>query len=107
MSMPTKVYGTSDDLIEVEGDVRGEVGCYGTDDREHGVLLFFNDGTILEAKYGKGGRAIWAVNLMAKGELFDHIDPGVSEDADPYSDVAIFKDGLKSAYAATEWEVVK
>ena len=32
--MAAKIYGTSDDLIEFEGDVDGEVGCYGTDDAE-------------------------------------------------------------------------
>ena len=104
--MATIVYGTSDDLIEVEGDVRGEVGSYGTDDKEKGVLLFMDDGTILEVKYGKGGMAIWAVNLIRPGLLFERIEPGTSEDADIYSDIAHFRDGLKSAYAATEWEVV-
>ncbi len=29
------------------------------------------------------------------------------EDADPHSDVAHFYDGLRWAYAATEWERVK
>ena len=30
--MSTKVYGCSDDLVETEGDIRGEIECYGTDD---------------------------------------------------------------------------
>ena len=48
--MPTKCYGASDDLVEVEGDVNGEVGSYGTDDRDRGVLMIFSDGTLLEVK---------------------------------------------------------
>ena len=103
----TKVYGASDDLIEFEGDIRGEVGCYETDDEERGVLVIFSDGTLLEVKYGKTGKAIWAVTLVEKGPLFDRIELCTDEDATPYSDEAHFKDGLKWAYAATRWERVK
>lgn len=63
----TIVYGSSDDLIEVEGGkCAGEVGCYGTDNREHGVLLVFSDGTLLEVKYGKNDEGIWEVKLVKK-----------------------------------------
>lgn len=107
--MPTKIYGCSDDNIEFEGDFTGEVGCYGTDDREHGVLVAVSDGTVLEVKYGKEGcSGVWEVKLLKKGSLFVRIDLCVDSDADPYSDVAHFKDGVKWAYAATgDWEVVK
>lgn len=104
--MATKVYGCSDDLIEFDGDVHGEVGCYGTDDREKGVLLYFSDGTILEAKYGKMQMGIWEVKLHNAGSLFQKIDPCMDDEADPYSDIAYFADGLKWAYAAKEWERV-
>ena len=40
--------------------------------------------------------------LYRQGELFQRIDACLDEDADPYSDVAHFADGLKWAYAATE-----
>ena len=103
----TKVYGASDDLIEVEGEITGEVGCYGTDDRDKGVLLMFSDGTVLEVKYGKNDEAIWQVKALKKGSLFIGIEECDNEDADPYSDIATFKPGIKWAYAATEWERVK
>lgn len=103
----TRIYGASDDLVEFEGAFRGEVGCFGTDDRERGVLVVTSDGTVLEVKYGKGGRGIWAVTLLHGGPLFDRIDPCTDEDADPYSDVAHFREGIKWAYAATEWEPVR
>lgn len=105
--MSTNVYGCSDDLIEFEGDVNGEVGCYGTDERDNGVLLVFSDGTIADIKYGKGGRGIWSIMVMVKGELFDRLDICDDEDAKVYSDVLYFKDGLKWCYAGTEWEKVK
>jgi len=102
----TKIYGSSDDLIEFEGDFTGEVGCYGTDDREHGVLVLVSDGSVLEVKYGKGGDGIWEVKLLKQGQQFDRIEPCTDEDADIYSDIAYFKAGITWAYAATEWEKV-
>lgn len=107
MEMATKVYGASDDLIEFDGDFKGEVGCYGTDDSEQGVLVVLSDGTVLEVKYGKNDEAIWEVKALKKGTLLDRIDQCDDSDADPYSDVAHFSNGIKWAYAATDWEKVK
>jgi hypothetical protein len=106
--MTTKVYGQSDDLIEFDGDVSGEVGCYGTDDRDQGVLVAFSDATLLEVKYGKNGDGIWEVKLLKKGALLDRIDQCADPDANPYSDVAHFNAGITWAYASRgEWEKVK
>jgi hypothetical protein len=106
--MATKVYGCSDDLIEFEGDVHGEVGCFGTDDRERGALLMFSDATVLEAKYGKNGEAIWELKLHHQGALLIGIDQCADPEADPYSDVARFRDGLAWVYAAKgDWEKVR
>lgn len=103
----TKVYGTSDDLIEFEGEFTGEIGCYGTDEKEQGVLIFFNDNTILEIKYGKSGSGIWGITVVRKGSCFDRIEICCDEDVKPYSDIVYLKEGIKWAYAATEWERVK
>ena len=108
--MATKIYGSSDDLVEIESnsiqDVEGEVSYYSSkySDKDKGVLIICSDGTLLEVKYGKGGLGIWAVNLLNTGNLFKEIEPCTDEDAEIYSDVAYFKDGLKWAYAAKEWE---
>ena len=72
--MSTKIYGASDDLVEFEGDVRGEVGCYGTDDRDKGVLVICSDSTLLEVKYGKDGAGVWGIRLIKTGSLFQKID---------------------------------
>jgi hypothetical protein len=104
--MATKVYGASDDLVEIEGDIRQEQCCFGTDGMDHGVLLAFSDGTFLEAKYGKGDRGIWAIALLRRGTLFDRIDSCFDEFANPHSDVAHFRDGLEWGYAATEWSAL-
>jgi len=103
----TKVYGASDDLIEFEGDISGEVGAYGTDDDENGVLLVFDDGTLAEVKYGKAKMGIWGINVVKRGEFFHELITCEDEDASPHSDVMIFKDGLKNCFACKEWERVK
>lgn len=103
----TRVYGTSDDLIEVEGGMAaGEYGSYGTDEQGKGVLLVFDDGTVLEVQYGKRDMAVWQVTLLNAGDAFDRIDQCADEDADPYSDQAFFKREMKWCYAAREWEKV-
>lgn len=91
----TEVYGASDDLIEFEGDVYGEVCSYSTN---RPVKVTMSDGTELLVKYGKpehGG--VWWVRLKKAGPLFDRIDECFDENADPYSDVARFKPGLTGA----------
>lgn len=105
--MATRVYGESDDLVEFDGDFTGETGFYGSDDDAHGTLIVMSDGTLIEAKYGKNDGAIWEIKLVKKGELFERIDQCDNEDADPHSDVAHFKSGIKWAYAAKEWEKVR
>ena len=108
--MATRVYGRSDDLIEFDGDVAGEVSSYAGDDVDQsarGDLIVCSDGTLLIVKYGKGGRGIWSVTLLRKGSLLVEIEQCDDEDADPYSDVATFADGLIWAYAAKDWERVK
>lgn len=99
--MSTKVYGASDDLIEFEGDVLGEVSYYDGSAERDGVLCIFSDGTVLAIKYCKTGT--WAITPMHTGELFTALDLK----SNPDSVVAEFADGLKWAYAATEWEPVR
>ena len=105
--MTTKIYGASDDLIEFEGDVRGEVGTCGDEEADLKPIVFCSDGTVLEVYYGKDDSGVWSVRLVKKGSLFVRVDACVDEDADPHSDVAHFKDGLKWAYYAKEWEKVE
>jgi hypothetical protein len=105
----TRVYGASDDLVELEGDVDGEVSAYGTSrDDSEGVLMVFSDGTVLCTHYGKpGDLAVWSITLIRRGDLFDRIDICLDPEADIYSDQAFFNSGLTWAYAAVRaWEKV-
>ena len=61
--MTTEVYGFSDDLIELDGDIEEE--CSGG---EKPALLIFSDGTILTIRYGKEHLAVWAITLIEQGD---------------------------------------
>ena len=98
--MATVIYGASDDLIEVDGDVRGEH----SDDEG---FLIVSDGTILKIKYGKDSMAVWEIRLIEKGTLFATINPCFDENADRYSDTAMFNDGVKWVYFTDDLKRIK
>ena len=57
------VYGASDDLIEIEGDIREEFSWIPDGDETR--LLAFSDGTLLRVAYDSDG--IWRLNKVAGG----------------------------------------
>ena len=104
--MSTKVYGSSDDLIEFEGDLSGEVGRYGTNELELGLLLAFSDGTVLAVKYGKPVGGVWQITVLREGGLFDRFEACHDPDSKMYSDIVHFKDGTLKAWWADRAETV-
>lgn len=88
-----RIYGASDDLIEIEGDDNDEIGAYDTT-----KYLHFDTGHILKVWYPDDG--IWKVEMVRGGrgpcEIVTCNDP----DADPYSDVATIAEATK--WCATE-----
>lgn len=97
----TRVYGLSDDLIEFEGDVRGEVDHYFAEERQRSVKVTMSDGTVLLIRYGKINKGVsmgvWQIQVKVAGPLFDSLELCFDPDAPLYSDVAHFKDGLTGA----------
>lgn len=87
-----RIYGASDDLIEIEGYLIGECGA---SDPPEGSLLALSDGTVLNISYGKGDLGIWQITPLHKGKLFQELKTCDNEDAEIYSDIAIFKPGIK------------
>lgn len=93
----TKIYGCSDDLIEVDGDVSEEFSAYSSND-EAKYIVACSDGTLLQATYD----GCWRFAVIVKGSLpFERIDaedddrPGQRPTGEPwYSDVITFPDGL-------------
>ena len=76
--MSIKVYGVSDDLIEIEGDIREEF----PDDK---ALLIFSNGVVLSIEYGLSG--IWRINQMS-GPTYAVNIQRTDNEGDDYSDVA-------------------
>lgn len=83
--MGVKVYGSSDDLIEVEGDIRGEFNY------KDGKIAFlaFSNGTVLSINYDPEG--MWRINLRVAGDS-SFRKTEASDPDDDYSDYA-FLDG--------------
>ena len=90
--MSVTVYGASDDLIEVEGDINEEFNPRSDDD---GALsyLAFSDGTVLSVEYGKGG--IWRVNRVVTGSATYWKVDGTDTDGDYTDGVTLGGDPLK------------
>lgn len=80
-----EVYGSSDDLVEVEGDIREEFQ-YGSNDDGDGDILGFSDGTILRIQYTNEG--IWRITRLRTGTATLEVVPAVDSDSDNYSDRA-------------------
>jgi len=100
--MSTQIYGASDDLIEIQGDLSEEFSG-----GEKPCLLIFSDGTVLTIKYGKEHLAVWAITLVTQGKLFSKISHCTDEDAERYSDTAHLQDGLEWVYFVREWKYAK
>ena len=83
--MKCKVYGYSDDLVEVEGEKRhgAEIECYDSD-----VFVRFKDGTEIKVTYGKPGYGgVWGITVENKGSAEQKLTECFDEDADVYSDI--------------------
>lgn len=91
----TKIYGASDDLIELEGDIYDEVDVLSlSKDVDKPIILTFDDNTKVRITYNNNG--IWKIKPLVVGHLFDKIDECLEESDDRYSDCLIMKDGLES-----------
>ena len=60
--MSITIYGDSDDLIEVDGDIREEFSYSGS---EEGDLLGFSDGTLLRIRHDDQGT--WRITPVCRG----------------------------------------
>jgi hypothetical protein len=75
------ISGASDDLIEVEGDIREEFIYSGDPD---GDLLSFTDGTIVRVTYTTDG--VWTVRVLFVGTAQATHQPADGPDGEHYSD---------------------
>lgn len=63
--MSITVYGASDDLIEIDGDIYEEFGHYSSSDDGEPALLAFSDGTVLRVVHDHEG--IWRITPVVQG----------------------------------------
>ena len=88
------IYGASDDLVELDGDIRDEIGCYD----EPNMKLAFSDGTVLSVKYDDDG--CWRVNRVAEGTAAMEKVDAEGPDGN-YSDRVTLTGDIKWAVAGT------
>ena len=88
-----KVYGASDDLVEIENSKykEDEIGCY-----DHDVRIRFFDGTVIRVGYPKDGLAIWWVEIEKQGTEEQKMTICDDEDARIYSDIFEIDSEIKS-----------
>lgn len=79
--MSVKIYGASDDLIEVEGDIDEEFNSMADD----GALLAFSNGALLRVRYTDTG--VWRIQPVAGADLIS-VAQCAEDDEDNYTDVA-------------------
>ncbi len=89
------VYGASDDLIEVEGDIREEFPATGEDD-----LLALSNGVVLHVTYTDHG--IWRIAPLAGGSRVT-IDFAPTDDEDNYTDRATITERVSWVVHGTGW----
>jgi len=82
--MPTvTIYGASDDLVELEGDIRDEFYAKGERDQPPGAMLAFSDGSVISVLYVCG---IWRVNQVQRGSAKAEKVEAIDAASDQYSD---------------------
>ena len=88
-----KVYGASDDLVEIENSQYkdDEIGCY-----DHDVRIRFVDGTVIRVGYPKDGLAIWWIEIEKQGTAEHKLTICDDEDARIYSDIFEIDSEIKS-----------
>ena len=75
------IYGCSDDLIEIEGDITEELNP-GSEVEDDGTILAISDGTLLRVKYD----GIWRITTITKGASVLSKEEAPEDDDDNYSD---------------------
>lgn len=98
--MGLTIYGHSDDLIEIEGDVSVEFSCPRFDDGTDQGFLAFSDGTILRITYTNEG--IWRIGLVAKGAGTPFIVQAPENDEFIYSDICTLEGDYTWVVLGTE-----
>jgi len=93
-----KIYGASDDLIEIEGDIREEFNP----SADEPSLLAFSDGTLLQILYGMGHEGFWRITPLVYGSAKYRKTEATDEDEN-YSDVVTLEGDIKWVVCGDQW----
>ena len=96
-----RVYGHSDDCIEVEGDIRDEFSYNYSEDEPTAKFLAFSDGTALKITYGLDD-ACWRIGVYATGSAVKHT-PATGGN---YTDVVEIAADIKWVVVGEEFQMV-
>ena len=79
-----RIYGCSDDLVEIEDSKHGpdEIDCFDRD-----VRIWFADGTVIRIGYPKEGLAVWWIEVEQSGVAEQKLTIVEDPDAEIYSDI--------------------
>lgn len=86
-TMKITIYGASDDLIEIEGDITEEFDACGD-----GTYIGCSDGTLLFIDYNRHG--FWRINILSSGTSKITRTDGTDENND-YSDKVTLEGDIK------------
>jgi len=100
--MKIRIYGASDDLIEVEGDICEEFPCF----TEDGCYMGVSDGTLLRANYNDDGN--WVFSMIKKGSCDVKIVGMLEkENKQEYSDEVLIEGDISWILCGERFEAVK
>ena len=75
MEYSLKIYGASDDLIEIEGDINAEFDA----NSDGPYYIAISDGTLLDIHYDNDG--LWRIKLLIRGlSVLDRQEGSVDKD---------------------------
>ena len=95
--MGVVIEGSSDDLIEIDGDIREEFYANG---EEEDSLLAFSDGTVLRIIYPDSG--VWRISPVVSGHGTLVVEQAPEDDDEVYSDIATLDGTLSWVVYGTE-----
>lgn len=101
MDKRVTIYGSSDDLIEIEGAIEDEFNVSG----DHSHCLAFSDGTLLEIIYTNAG--FWRISVITKGTLTSYDKTEATNTQTDYTDRLTLIGNIKWVALATKYTMLK
>lgn len=94
-----KIYGASDDLIEIEGSITEEFYCPDVGD-DRGAYIAISDGTLLSVSYT--GDGLWKISTFSVGEKTTLAIESATDIDDNYSDRVILDGDFRWVVMGTD-----